>query len=432
MAILTWDQLHGDTASDQSPSHADRVHAASGQNGGGDQLLGSLRSAISDAYTSSLGRSITEPEYTNWIKSTGNASAPWTMTDPMWAQSIANSPEAQAYRAKQTDLNIPKPPGGYQGYNPNGPQAQIDPGWFQQTFGAPGTPGELNALEQSLSQYGIKVLRNAAGVAGKIQYPTGQVVDIIKAAGAGGQGFQWLPEGGPADTSTAYGNSASTQLYVNEILARLEALRQPVNDPMLPLLQSLALQRVNSLQGDPYTAGDNAALIAKYQQPLTDARDAELQRRKEELSARNIGPSSGLYQQQLADVGSAYTKGVAGISNNLAVQAIDEKNRRAQEALSILASLVGAGQQQRSEVNAQANDLLRVAALLPGLDESRLQLLLQASGDPSANTSLSALTSLAGLSQNASAQNSLISQQNAEAMGAYIANIIASMGKKAA
>lgn len=66
-----------------------------------------------------------------------------------------------------------------------------DMGNFSERFGQPKTPRELIALEQQLNQAGIKVLRNAHGVAGKIQLPTGQIVDVIKAAGVGGQGFQW-------------------------------------------------------------------------------------------------------------------------------------------------------------------------------------------------------------------------------------------------
>lgn len=66
-----------------------------------------------------------------------------------------------------------------------------DMGNFSERFGQPKTPRELIEMEQRLNQAGIKVLRNAHGVAGKIQLPTGQIVDVIKAAGLGGQGFQW-------------------------------------------------------------------------------------------------------------------------------------------------------------------------------------------------------------------------------------------------
>lgn len=73
-----------------------------------------------------------------------------------------------------------------------------DEGAFSSRFGTPDTPQELMALEQQLNQAGIKVLRNAAGVAGKIQLPTGQIVDVINSAGIGGKGFQWLTGDGGA------------------------------------------------------------------------------------------------------------------------------------------------------------------------------------------------------------------------------------------
>jgi hypothetical protein len=48
------------------------------------------------------------------------------------------------------------------------------------------TPDALLAKEQELAAQGIKVLRNAAGVAGKVQLPTGEIVDVIQSAGTGG------------------------------------------------------------------------------------------------------------------------------------------------------------------------------------------------------------------------------------------------------
>ncbi len=64
------------------------------------------------------------------------------------------------------------------------------------TAGKAPTPDTLIGLEGDLGKRGIKVLRNAAGVAGKIQLPTGQIVDVIEAAGAGGKNWQWLTGGG--------------------------------------------------------------------------------------------------------------------------------------------------------------------------------------------------------------------------------------------
>ena len=92
-------------------------------------------------------------------------------------------------------------------------QAQNPMFWDEQSFasrfGTPKTPQELIALEQQLNQAGIKVMRNAAGVAGKIQLPTGQVVDVIQAAGVGGRGFQWdLGPGGGGGGLGSFGSLA--------------------------------------------------------------------------------------------------------------------------------------------------------------------------------------------------------------------------------
>ncbi len=114
------------------------------------------------------------------------------------------------------------------GYNPNTNWGGIDSGgvtmnngvgqpvggqtWdqnsFQQQFGSPNTPQELEALESKLNAAGIKVSRNAAGVAGKIILPNGQYVDVINSAGAGGKGFQWLTGDGGAPGGAQGGNAA--------------------------------------------------------------------------------------------------------------------------------------------------------------------------------------------------------------------------------
>lgn len=71
-----------------------------------------------------------------------------------------------------------------------------DQNYFSTNFGTPRTPQELIALESKITAAGGKVLRNAAGVAGKIQTPDGRIIDVINSAGAGGNGFQWLEGGG--------------------------------------------------------------------------------------------------------------------------------------------------------------------------------------------------------------------------------------------
>lgn len=62
--------------------------------------------------------------------------------------------------------------------------------------GRPHTPSELVSMEPALAKAGIKVLRNAAGVAGKIQTPDGVIHDVILGAGVGGKAWQDLVDDG--------------------------------------------------------------------------------------------------------------------------------------------------------------------------------------------------------------------------------------------
>ena len=83
------------------------------------------------------------------------------------------------------------------------------------------TPDALLAKEQELAAQGIKVLRNAAGVAGKVQLPSGEIVDVIQSAGTGGgvAPFTWQQgpggptgEGGkPLPGNQYYGQPAGAQ-----------------------------------------------------------------------------------------------------------------------------------------------------------------------------------------------------------------------------
>ena len=74
---------------------------------------------------------------------------------------------------------------------------------FTGLFGRPSTLSDLIALEDRITRLGGKVNRNASGqYNGKITTPDGRIIDVIRAAGVGGQGFQWL-EGGGVDMGTA-------------------------------------------------------------------------------------------------------------------------------------------------------------------------------------------------------------------------------------
>lgn len=58
--------------------------------------------------------------------------------------------------------------------------------WFLTNVqGTAATPEALAALEAKLTPHGIKVLRNAEGIAGKLQLPNGQIIDVGRAFSSG-------------------------------------------------------------------------------------------------------------------------------------------------------------------------------------------------------------------------------------------------------
>jgi hypothetical protein len=68
--------------------------------------------------------------------------------------------------------------------------------WFDGLFpGESLSPAQLLARESDITAAGGKVLRNAQGVAGKIQLPDGTIIDVIQGAGSGLNRKQWLTGG---------------------------------------------------------------------------------------------------------------------------------------------------------------------------------------------------------------------------------------------
>lgn len=380
---------------------------------------------IADVYQRELGRSkdrIGQDEYSNWAKDLGNGQ--WGYTTGDWIDRVKNSSEAQAYRTAQAAK-----PAATTTTAGNG-----DWGGFGRAWLASGgrTVNDLAAFVQAHPEYGASV----GGSKGDKVTIGGRTFDAIMSAGVnGGLGASWNDiTNASSDTTSTYGNNANTELYINEILSRLQQLRQPIDDPFNRALQVQALQRVQQLQGDPYTAGQDAALVAKYREPLTQARDAQYQRNREEAARRGFMQSSGLLGALDQNTDKAYQQAVASGSNDLAVQAIAERDRRAQEGLSILSALVNAENARRTEIDNRSNQLVSTAALLPGLDERRLSLLLDAAngGTQANNSALSNLLQLATLNQSANQTNSANSQNNAATFGAYLAQLLKNLGGQGA
>lgn len=223
-----------------------------------------------------------------------------------------------------------------------------DQNTFSSTFGTPGTPDELIAMEPRLAEQGIKVLRNAAGVAGKVQLPDGRIVDVINSAGVGGRGFQWLDDGGGgggfgggimgrqlgdySNIMSQYQNWADTGGFTPE---QLQDIRSRSNSPVRAAYSNAQreVERGRSLQGG-YSPGFNAATarmareqgqLASDQSTNTEAMIAELLNRGKQFGMGGMtsmyGATPGLAQtfgnQMLAS--QAQQLQAAGLQNQLSL-----------------------------------------------------------------------------------------------------------------
>lgn len=236
-------------------------------------------------------------------------------------------------------------------------------------------------------------------------------------------GFEYLDRGG-----TGY-QDAPTDLYVNEVLSYLENLRKPIDDPFRPLFELMALGRVGDLQGAPYTAGEDAALRARYLEPLTQARDANREFTTEQLGRYGYLPSSGLFQERMGDIDRGYERNVAAGANEMAVRAIQEKQNRENQALDILGTLVSLQRTGRDEDLSRGREVVSTSKLLPDLGAQRLDELLRASDSGSAaqGQSLSALMQLLGINLDDQQYQQARRDQSSEAWGAFIASVLDSL-----
>lgn len=243
--------------------------------------------------------------------------------------------------------------------------------------------------------------------------------------GAGSSSGAQMPSGPNPGGYT----DASSQLYLNQLLQRLQQLNTPqAPDPFQEMLKSLALSRVNALQQRPYTQGEDAAMVAHYRDPATLARDTQKRQASEDLGRRNIGPTSGLYQREMASRDNAYTSAIAQGDNALAVQAVQENQRRQDQALAILNSLVGMNRTDTDRQNALRDQAVTVAQGFPNFDNQRLSQLLQASGQgDSASSVIGNLTGLGNLNLNASSINNAQSQANSQAWAKILSTILGSL-----
>lgn len=205
------------------------------------------------------------------------------------------------------------------------PQQQAPQAWdertFAERFGRPGTPQELEALESQLGESGIKVSRNAAGVAGKVILPNGQYVDVINSAGLGGRGFQWLTgEGGGGGGTSGW---APSDPYAAQRGQLFNLLWQRANQPL------------NVNPKDPVIAGQVNAFGAQQQRGL-----------RNHLSqlAEQSGPQANLAME--TRMGNEKAAQSSGMLQAQLMQ--NEVNARRQEIMQALSQYGGLLSQEQS------------------------------------------------------------------------------------
>lgn len=227
----------------------------------------------------------------------------------------------------------------------------------------------------------------------------------------------------PNPTATPYENS-SQSLLLNAALQRLSQLQQPIDHSNEDLYAKYALDRVQQLSGAPFTDTQSAALLTKNMEPLTRARDAAKQQAGEELARRGFTPSSGVFLNKMQQIDAAYQKGVAGVTNNLNVQGIDQAQKNAAMQLQILDSLVNMGKMSRQEADLRSQQIVQTAGIPFDTDLRTLQAMTAAAGGQDASSLIASLTGLGKLNLTGTEMNNRNDAANAEMINTVVSYIL--------
>lgn len=386
--------------------------------------------AVSSFYRSALGRDPESASAVNgWLSGMGGNLS-------QIQQAIYGTPEAQAYSARRT-ASVPAytPPTSSGGAGGN---VQDFIRQWQQSHNSSEGIGPLAAAVSaqfpgvSRFMYGQTPSNNELSI-------DGQKFKVLVDGGgwytggddSGGGGFSGGTSSTPflnSGTNPGGYTDPSSQIFLNQLLQRLSQANTPQDNGVMDLLKSLAMKRVDALNAPPYSAADEQALITRYREPLTQARDAAYAHNREEAGRKGFLPSSGLLRTMDTNVDKGYEAGIAQGANGMAVDAIHQKQANAQQQLQILSSLLATGNQQVDRGNAQADHAVDLAKMFPDFDAARLDQMLRASSDTSGSSALSGLMQLGNLNLNSLITNNRTDQANSEAWGKLLASIFASVG----
>lgn len=316
-----------------------------------------------------------------------------------------------------------------QGYNAGRGTGNPQQDWASLIAGLPPT---AQSIAQIFPQFAA-MYPGSTFEKGDIKGPWGWA-DVIGNMDSGNGKWQWYTGSGTPKNSYTGGvgsqmfTDPATKMFQSQILDRLDALMKGVKRPDDDRYRAAALGRVDELTKQaPYTAAEEQALITQMREPLTQARDTRQTLMKEIMGGRNIGPTSGLFMDQVYNTPERdYERALAGGTNDLAVRAVDERQKRKTEAIDILANLVGLGKDERGEDEGRAREVLTTGAILPELSERRLKLLMETMGMGSGDTGslMSTLTNLMSNNQQQSNFQAGQSQNNAAQWGQILGMLV--------
>ncbi len=319
---------------------------------------------VNNAYQQYLGRSAGQDEYSNF----------WANT-PTYLSGIQNSAEAQAYK------NRPSEPTG--AAPSNGPTGGNYAAWFNSLVsGKAPTSATLQSLGPELQKYGISLRPNAAGIYGKIQLPTGEIIDVIQGADAGGKAWQWLTPD-QAGASSGYGASVAspqtsvfsdpaTQQYEQLLNAMIGRLNTPYEAPNFQPAVDYLKSYFQQLQGPAYTPQQMDLMQTQALDPQTVQRDAARQQIIERFGAQGVPPSSGIVQKAILDSDQNFEKlrttTQAGFANN----AIGMQKQQQAQAASLGPQIAALEQAQQSANEGRQLKATDLGGVIPQMSWDRI------------------------------------------------------------
>ncbi len=281
--------------------------------GSNPDWFGQFGGQVADPYSAGLpttGQGMNENPYPNAGIPIGGAYNPAGGGVPPTSQQAAD------YAAQTAAQGFPagsQPIGG--GQTSGDPQA-----FFNQLF--PGdtlSPDMLAAQEAALNAHGIKLVRNAAGVPGKIQLPDGSIVDVIQGAGAGVNKKQWLGPGSGGGSAAGGGAGGFGSLNFNSPYQTFQApsLEDARNSPgyQFALQQGLqGVERGAASKGTLLTGGTLKALEG-YGTGLADQTYGNVFNRAfqtNQANFSNAAQTNGINYGNLYNLASLGQKSAAG------------------------------------------------------------------------------------------------------------------------